>query len=45
MNAVEEDKGGISEEVREDEDELHAWCLLEESDNEQWKKSITRNQN
>ena len=23
------------EEVREDEDELHAWCLLEESENEQ----------
>ena len=35
LNAVEEDKGDISEEVREDEDELHAWCLLEESENEQ----------
>ena len=29
-NAVDEDKGDISEEVHEDEDELHAWCLLEE---------------
>ena len=27
-------KEDISEEVREDEDELHAWCL-EESENEQ----------
>ena len=34
VNAVEEDKGDTSEEVREDEDELHAWCLLEESENE-----------
>ena len=33
--AVDEAKGDISEEVREDEDELHAWCLLEESENEQ----------
>ena len=36
LNDVEEDKGDISEEVHEDEDELHAWCLLEESENEQW---------
>ena len=36
LNVVEEDTGDISEEVREDEDELHAWCLLEESENEQW---------
>ena len=32
---MEEDKGDISEEVHEDEDELHAWCLLEENENEQ----------
>ena len=25
LNAVEEDKGDISEEVHEDDDELHAW--------------------
>ena len=37
LNAVEEDKGDISDEVHEGEDELRAWCLLEESDNEQWK--------
>ena len=35
LNAAEEDKGDITEEVHEDEDELHAWCLLEESENEQ----------
>ena len=35
---MEEDKGDMSEEVRrEDEDELHAWCLLEESESEQWR--------
>ena len=34
LNAVQEDKGDTSEEVHEDEDELHAWCLLEESENE-----------
>ena len=47
LNAAE---GDISEEVHEDGDELHAWCLLEESENEQWqevtsKKSPARNQN
>ena len=37
LNAVEEDKGDISEEVHEDKNELRAWCLLEESENEQWQ--------
>ena len=41
LNAVEEDKGDISEEVHEDENELHAWRLLEESENEQWQE-VTR---
>ena len=31
LNAVEEDKRDISEEVDEDEDELHAWCLRDGS--------------
>ena len=39
---MEEDKGDISEEVREDEDELHAWCLLEESEKEQWQDVISK---
>ena len=30
--------GDISEEVQEDDDELHAWCLLEESKNDQWQE-------
>ena len=42
LNAVEEDEGDISEEVREGEDELHAWCLLEESENEQWQEVTSK---
>ena len=42
LNAVEEDKGDICEEVHEDEDELRAWCLLEESENEQWQEVISK---
>ena len=42
LNAVDEDKGDISEEVHEDEDELHAWCLLEESVNEQWQEVTSK---
>ena len=45
MNTVEEDQGDKSEEVHEDEDEdeLHAWCLLEESENEQWQEVTSKN--
>ena len=42
LNAVDEDKGDISEAEREDEHELHAWCLLEESENEQWQEVISK---
>ena len=45
LNAVEEDKedkGDISEEVHEDDDELHAWCLLKESENEQRQKVASK---
>ena len=42
LNAVEEDKGDISVEVHEDEHELHAWCLLEESENEQWQEVTSK---
>ena len=42
LNAVEEHKGDISEEVHEDEDELHAWCLLEGSENEQWQEVTSK---
>ena len=42
VKAVEEDKEDISEEGHEDEDELHAWCLLEESENEQWQEVTSK---
>ena len=32
LKTVEEDQGDISEEVHQDEDGLHAWCLLEKSE-------------
>ena len=35
---MEEDQSDIGEEVHQDDDELHAWCLLEESENEQRPK-------
>ena len=28
--------------MREDEDELHAWCLLEQSEHEQWQEVISK---
>ena len=45
LNAVEEDNGDVSEKVREDEDELHAWCVLEESENEQWQEVTSKKTN
>ena len=42
LNAVEEDKGDISPEVREGGDGLCAWCLLEESENEQWQEVASK---
>ena len=45
LNAVEVDKGDISEEVHEDDDELRAWCLMEESENEQWQEVASKNRN
>ena len=42
LNALEEDKGDISEEVHEDDDELQAWCLLEESENERWQEVVSK---
>ena len=43
MNAVQEDKGDISvKEVHEDDDELHARCMLVESENEQWQEVTSK---
>ena len=39
---MEEDRGDISENVHEDDDWLHAWCLLEESENEQWQEVTSK---
>ena len=35
-------RGDISEEVHEEEDELHAPCLLEESEIEQWQEVTSK---
>ena len=42
MYAVDEDDSENVEESAEDEDDLQAWCLLEESENEQWQEVIRR---
>ena len=42
VKAAEEDRADISEEVREDEDELLAWCLLEQSENEHWQEVTSK---
>ena len=36
--AVDEDDGENADESTENEDDLQAWCLLEESENEQWQE-------
>ena len=41
LYAIDEDSGNIEESVRNEED-LQAWCLLEESENEQWQEVINR---
>ena len=45
LNAVDEDKGDITEEVHEDDDELHAWCLLEEGEKERWQEVTSKKSN
>ena len=42
MYAINEDDSENVEESAEDEDDLQAWCLLEESENEQWQEVISR---
>ena len=41
-NAIDEDDGENAEESTENEEDLQAWCLLEESDNEQWQEVISK---
>ena len=42
LYAIDEDDSEKVEESAEDEDDLRAWCLLEESENEQWQEVISR---
>ena len=42
LHAIDEDDSENVEESAEDEDDLQAWCLLEESENEQWQEVISR---
>ena len=42
MYAVDEDDGENAEESTENEEDLQAWCLLEESENEQWQEVISK---
>ena len=42
LYAIDEDENENVEESAEDEDDLQAWCLLEESENEQWQEVISR---
>ena len=42
MYAIEEDDSETVEEATDDEEDLQAWCLLEESENEQWQEVISR---
>ena len=42
LYAIDEDDSENVEELAEDEDDLQAWCLLEENENEQWQEVISR---
>ena len=42
LYAVDEDDGENAEEPTEIEEDLQAWCLLEESENEQWQEVISK---
>ena len=42
LYAVDEDENENIEESVEEEDDLQAWCLLEESESEQWQEVINR---
>ena len=42
LYAIDEDENQNVEESAEEEDDLQAWCLLEESESEQWQEVISR---
>ena len=39
---MDEDENENVEELAEEEEDLQAWCLLEESENEQWQEVISK---
>ena len=42
LYAIDEDDSENFEEAADNEEDLQAWCLLEESENEQWEEVISR---
>ena len=42
MYALDEDDSGSNKESTESEEDLQAWCILEESESEQWQQVIIR---
>ena len=40
--ANDQEENDVSEELHDNGEELQAWCLLEESENEQWQEVISR---
>ena len=42
LYAIDEDCSENAEESAENEEDLQAWCILEESENEQWQEVISR---
>ena len=42
MYAIDEDGSENAEESDENEEDLHVWCTLEESESDQWQEVISR---
>ena len=42
LNAIDEDDSENVEEATDNEEDLQAWCLLEENEDEQWQEVISR---
>ena len=42
LYAIDEEDSEFVEEATDNEEDLQAWCLLEESENEQWQEAVSR---
>ena len=42
LHAIDEDDSENGEEATDNEEDLQAWCLFEECENEQWQEVISR---